>query len=74
LNDIEATEEGIKKTIKFFKKLDMPTSLTELFGEAPDYAKLEAMTLECSYNKTRTIGSIKKLGYDDILNIYKASI
>ena len=74
LNDIEATEEGIKKTIKFFKKLDMPTSLTELFGEAPDYAKLEAMTLECSYNKTRTIGSIKKVGYDDILNIYKASI
>ena len=52
----------------------MPTSLTELFGEALDYAKLEAMTLECSYNKTRTIGSIKKLGYDDILNIYKASI
>ncbi len=74
LNDIEAAEEGIKKTIKFFKKLDMPTSLTELFGEVPDNAKLEAMTNECTYNKTRSIGSIKKLGYDDILNIYKASI
>jgi alcohol dehydrogenase YqhD (iron-dependent ADH family) len=70
----DAAEEGITRTVEFFNKLGMPVSLTELFGEVPDNSKLENMALECSYNRSRTIGSFKELDYDDILNIYKASI
>ena len=67
-----AAEEGIRRTNAFFASLGMPLSLTELLGHTPDDAELEAITVECSYDRTRTIGSFKTLGFDDMLAIYRA--
>lgn len=62
---------GIEKTEEFFKEIGMPVTLTELLGHRPDDKELEELSFNCSYSKTRTIGSFKILSYDDMLNIYK---
>lgn len=75
----EGTEEarieaGIQATERFFKSLGMPVTLTELLSHTPEKKELEAFALECSYQKTRSIGGFKVLGYEDILNIYENAI
>ena len=46
-------------------------TLTELLGHRPTEEELEALTDECTYGNTRTIGSFKILERDDILAIYR---
>ena len=75
----EGTEEarieaGIQATERFFKSLGMPVTLTELLSHTPEKKELEAFASECSYQKTRSIGGFKVLGYEDILNIYENAI
>ena len=75
----EGTEEarieaGIQATEHYFRSLGMPITLTELLGHTPEKKELEAFALECSYQKTRSIGGFKVLGYEDILNIYENAI
>ena len=48
--------------------LGMPTSLTELDVKEE---RLEALALGCSRNKTRVLSGYMKLGYDEMLDIYK---
>lgn len=67
-----AAEEGIRRTNAFFAELGMPLSLTELLGHTPDDDELYAIACECSYDKTRTIGSFKTLDFDDMIAIYRA--
>ena len=45
---------------------------TELLGHAPTDEEIEAIATECTYGRTRTIGSFRTLSYDDIVAIYKA--
>ncbi len=71
-DDMKASEEGIEKTNAFFKSLGMPLSLTELLGHTPTDEEIEKIATECTYDKTRKIGSFKILDYDDIVAIYKA--
>ena len=71
-DDGKAAEEGILRTNEFFRSLGMPLSLTELLGHAPTDEEIEAIATECTYGRTRTIGSFRTLGYDDIVAIYKA--
>ncbi len=71
-DDMKASEEGIEKTNEFFKSLGMPLTLTELLGFAPTDEDIEKIATECTYGKTRKIGSFKILDYDDIVAIYKA--
>ena len=71
-DDLKASEEGILKTNEFFKSLGMPLSLKELLGHTPDDAEIERIATECTYDRTRKIGSFKVLDYDDIVAIYKA--
>ena len=71
-DDLKASEEGIEKTNAFFKSLGMPLSLTELLGHTPDDDEIEKIAVECTYDRTRKIGSFKTLDYDDIVAIYKA--
>ena len=71
-DDEKAAEEGILRTNAFFRSLGMPLSLTELLGQAPTDEELEALATECSYGRSRRIGSFRVLDYDDILAIYKA--
>jgi alcohol dehydrogenase YqhD (iron-dependent ADH family) len=71
-DDEKASEEGILRTNAFFRKLGMPLSLTELLGHEPDDDEIERLAVECTYDRTRKIGSFKVLDYDDIVAIYKA--
>ena len=71
-DDRKAAEEGILCTNAFFKSLGMPLSLTELLGHEPDDAEIEKLAIECTYDRTRKIGSFMELDYDDIIAIYKS--
>ena len=71
-DDQKAAELGIQKTNEFFRSLGMPLSLKELLGHIPDDKEIENITEECTFGKSRTIGSFKILNYDDIKAIYNA--
>lgn len=73
-DDTKAADLAIEKTKQFFKDLNMPLTITELLNHTPTEEEIIALTNECSYNNTRTIGSFKELKYEDILAIYKQSI
>ena len=70
--DFEHPENTIEKAIamqeQYYKDLGMPTSLKELEIRESD---LEEMALRCSQNKTRVLDGYKKLGYEEMLDIYK---
>ena len=69
-DDEKAAAAGIKKTEEFFKSVDMPTSLHELLGREVSDKDIEDLALNCSYNKSRSIGCFKSLDYQDMYNIY----
>ena len=68
----EAALLGIEATENFFRSLHMPVSLGELKGVGVQKEEaLQDLALRCSYQKTRTIGCFRVLGYDDMLEIYR---
>ena len=75
VDDVDADEAamlGIEATENFFRSLHMPVSLGELKdGGVQSEEGLQELALRCSYQKTRTIGSFRVLGYDDMLEIYR---
>ncbi len=71
-DDEKAAEEGIEKTNEFFHSLGMPLTLTELLGHEPTDDEIEKIATECTFDRTRKIGSFKVLDYDDIVAIYRA--
>lgn len=71
IDDIKAANLGIENTDEFFRSAGMPTSLHELLGREVTDKDIENLALNCSYNKSRSIGSFKSLSYDDMYNIYK---
>ena len=71
-DDEKAAEEGILRTNAFFRSLGMPLSLTELLGHEPTEEELLRLAGECSYDRSRKIGSFRVLDYEDILSIYRA--
>lgn len=73
-DDRRAAEAGIDCTNRFFRELGMPLTLTELLGHRPSEEELEKLAVECTYDRTRTIGSFKALGFDDIAAIYHAAV
>ena len=75
VDDVDADEAamlGIEATENFFRSLHMPVSLGELKGVGVQSEEsLQELAMRCSYQKTRTIGSFRVLGYDDMLEIYR---
>lgn len=64
--------EGIQKTKAFFASLGMPLTITELLGKTLTEEQVLELALDCSFDKTRTIGSMVALDHDDILAIFKS--
>lgn len=73
-DDKKAAGEGIEKTEDFFRRIGMPTNLCELMGKNPDEEELKSLAWDCSFSKTRSIGSFMVLNYEDIYRIYKAAV
>ena len=75
VDDVDADEAamlGIEATENFFRSLHMPVSLGELKDVGVQSEEgLQELALRCSYQKTRTIGSFRVLGYDEMLEIYR---
>jgi butanol dehydrogenase len=61
-------KQGIEKTRKFFKSLNIPVTLKEA---GIDDSRLEEMAKKAT--RSGDIGDLKKLNSDDVLNILKAS-
>jgi len=64
-------EKGIKATEAFFKSIGMPTSIKELIGREITDAEINEMADKCSNYGKQTIGSLKVLQREDMINIYK---
>lgn len=64
-------EEGIRRTEAFFHSLGMPTCLGELGLPVLTEQQLEELTYKCTFQDTRTVGSMRPLDHADILQIYR---
>ena len=72
-DDAAAAEEGIVRTVEYFKSIGMPICFTALgIGVQPDDV-LEQMADFCVHHGKRVVGSFKPLNKNDILAIYKSA-
>ena len=62
--------EGIEALEDFFRSIHMPTSISEL-GITLTEEQIQELAYKCSFQDTRTIGGIMKLGRTDMENIYR---
>jgi alcohol dehydrogenase YqhD (iron-dependent ADH family) len=63
--------EGIERLRQFFKKIGLPSTLAEL---GIDESKLKLMAKKSTgeaYGSEHTLGGLKKLYWQDVLEIYK---
>ena len=72
-DDKKAADIGIERTVEYFKSVGMPVSLHELLNREVSEKDCEDLAINCSYNKSRSIGSFKSLDYNDMYNIYMAA-
>jgi len=72
-DDERAANKGIEKTVEFFESVGMPVNLHDLLNREVSEKDCEELAINCSYKKSRSIGSFKSLSYDDMYNIYMAA-
>ena len=70
VDDCKAADIGIEKTDEFFVSIGMPINLHDLLAREISDKDIEDLALNCSYNKSRSIGCFKVLDYQDMYNIY----
>ena len=68
VDDKKAAEMGIESMTEFFKSIGMPSTLRE-FGINAD--AIDKLTDLCTFNNTRTVNSVIKLGSKEIKDIFK---
>lgn len=71
-DDKQVGLEGIEAMEEFFRRIEMPTSISELGVELND-EQVKELAHNCSFKGTRTIGGFKVLDEKDMENIYKMS-
>lgn len=67
----ETAEAGIQAMEQFFSSIGMPISIHELIGRDITDAEIEEMADKCSNGGSGTIGGLKALNRQDMVNIYK---
>ena len=72
-DDEKCANKGIEKTVEFFESVGMPVNLHDLLNREVSEKDCEELAINCSYKKSRSIGSFKSLSYDDMYNIYMAA-
>ena len=72
-DDKDCALKAIDKTAEFFKSIGAPTNFSELGIGVLSEEKLIELADNCAFHKTRTIGAMKNLAYEDILEIYKGA-
>lgn len=71
MTDLEASEAGIKAMEAFFASIGMPTSIKALIGKEISEEEIEEMADKCSNGGSGTIGGLKVLAKDDMIEIYR---
>lgn len=71
-NDQEAAHKGIEATEAYFTSIGMPTRFGLCVG-VQDEETLRQLAVSCTYDHARTIGTLKKLGEEEILEIYRGA-
>lgn len=69
-DDREAAVQGIDATEGYFRSIGMPVTLGQAVGVQPEET-LRALAHQCAFGGTRTIGSLRPLGEEEILRVYK---
>ena len=69
-DDEKAAAAGIEAYESFLRGIGMPINLREL-GLTLEDAQLDALAWNCSFENTRTIGSFRVLGLEDMKVIYR---
>jgi len=69
--DADTGEEGISKTVEYFKSIGMPTCFTELGIGVQTDEVIDEMADSCVFHGKRLVGNFKPLDKSDIINIYK---
>ncbi|HEX2925401.1 MAG TPA: iron-containing alcohol dehydrogenase [Ruminiclostridium sp.] len=63
--------EGIARLREFFTKMGLPSTLTELGIEESKFELMAKKATGEAYGKEHSIGGLKKLYWEDVLEIYK---
>ena len=71
LSDLDAAEQGIQAMERFFESIGMPTNIHDLIGREITDAEIEEMALKCSNGGEGTVGGLKTLHREDMVNIYR---
>ena len=71
MSELEASEAGICAMEAFFRSLGMPTDIHSLIGREVLDEELEDMADKCTNSCTTTVGALKVLGKEDIVEIYR---
>lgn len=61
---------GIERLKEFFVKIGLPVTMEELGIQERDFELMAKKATGFAYGKERNIGGLKKLGWEDVLNIY----
>lgn len=72
-NDLKAAEEGIARTVAFFKEIGMPTSIKEM-GQNPSPKEIEYLAMDASANNTFNLTRIKDVRYPEVKEIFEMAI
>jgi len=69
--DDAVAREAIEETEDWFRSMGQPTTITELLGFEVTDEIIEKIASVCSRNKGRTVGQLKVLDHDAMVEIYK---
>ena len=67
----QTAEKGIRAMERFYKEIGMPTTIKELLGRDVTDEKIELMADKCSRGNTITVGTLERLGREEMVKIYK---
>jgi alcohol dehydrogenase YqhD (iron-dependent ADH family) len=70
-DDLKAGAMGIEKLSEFFLSLGMPSRLSDFNIKESD---IDALALNCSFNKTRIVKSYIPLGFDEVKEIFNSCL
>ena len=71
MSDLEAAEAGIQAMERFFESIGMPVSIHALLGKEVTEEEIQEMADKATKGATQTLGNLKVLNKQDIIEIYR---
>ena len=74
-NDFKSPERtaraGIAAMVDFYHRIGMPASIPELIGRPATEEEIAGMAFKATRGRSITLGKLRVLDYDDVVNIYR---